>query len=187
MYNNTPSSLFFILSAILETLLIRHRRKAKRFGPSPVNGYTSGYGKTKGFFGRFQRKKQPTDLSDNPNALPEHPHPDDLNRVSYGTEQTRVNTSHGHPHDDPDTLPPTHNSPLPPMSGVNTGYRSYGYKPDSSAPGAMQGPGLRAYTHNTEFANTGSGGGRDELSVGSVPARYPPGNYRYDDGVYDRI
>lgn len=41
----------FLLSALLQILLVRHHKKEKRYGPSPANGYTSGSGK-KGFFGR---------------------------------------------------------------------------------------------------------------------------------------
>lgn len=41
----------FLLSALLQILLVRHHKKEKRYGPSPANGYTSGSGR-KGFFGR---------------------------------------------------------------------------------------------------------------------------------------
>ncbi|KAM7209147.1 hypothetical protein V8F20_000485 [Naviculisporaceae sp. PSN 640] len=173
--------LFFIASAILEALLMRHRRKARRFGPSPINGYTSGYGKTtshhhKGglwsrIFGRKSRR-QGTDLTDNSNALPEHTHPADLhdnNRASYYTGTTTGTTA------PEDTLPPTHNTPAgQPMSGVNTGYGSYGYKPE--------GTHEPAYTHHSEYAGAPNTG----VTSPSSPVRYPPGNYRYDDGVYER-
>lgn len=43
----------FLLSALLQMLLVRNRKKEQRYGPSPANGYTSGSGK-KGFFGRKQ-------------------------------------------------------------------------------------------------------------------------------------
>ncbi|KAI2621717.1 hypothetical protein GGR54DRAFT_599489 [Hypoxylon sp. NC1633] len=77
----------FIISALLEMALIRHRRKERRFGPSPANNYTSGYGKRRGLFGLFGRR-EPAETS-NPNALPSHPGPDDL-RTSYNTETTAV-------------------------------------------------------------------------------------------------
>ncbi|KAI9792932.1 MAG: hypothetical protein M1816_001254 [Peltula sp. TS41687] len=41
----------FLLTALLQVLLVRHHKKEKRYGPSPANGYTSGSGK-KSFFGR---------------------------------------------------------------------------------------------------------------------------------------
>ncbi|KAI5865465.1 hypothetical protein GGS23DRAFT_427716 [Durotheca rogersii] len=79
--------LFFILSAILEVVLVRHRRKEQRFGPSPANDYTSGYARRKGLFGRFRRRK--TVETTNADGLPEHTHPDHL-RQSYNTETTAV-------------------------------------------------------------------------------------------------
>ncbi|KAK3325511.1 hypothetical protein B0H66DRAFT_126958 [Apodospora peruviana] len=176
---------FFLLSALLEFALVRHRRKEKRYGPSPVNDYTSGYGKKPrgGIFG-FGRKRH-TGMTDDPNRLPEHPHPD-LVRDSYGTEQTRIGTSHG-PHDmHPDALPPTHNQPA--MSDIGGRYGNHTYKMDQASP---------SYGHiqHDEYANTGTtgtgtapappGGGLTHPSA--APVQFPAGNYRYDDGVYDRI
>jgi len=83
---------FFIISALIEVALGRHRQREKRFGPSPANDYTSGYPKKKGILGFFGRNKRHTGLSENSNALPEHPHPDQV-RPSYATEQTRVGTA----------------------------------------------------------------------------------------------
>lgn len=80
------------MSALVEFALVRNRRKEKRFGPGPANGYTSGYGskRRRGIFG-FGRKRGMTNDS---NTLPEHTHPADV-RDSYATEQTRVGDSHG--------------------------------------------------------------------------------------------
>ncbi|KAI1352551.1 hypothetical protein F5Y01DRAFT_279691 [Xylaria sp. FL0043] len=78
---------FFIISALLEVVLVRHRRKESRFGPSPDNNYTSGYGKRGGFFSRFRRRKSGSEEAINPNTLPEHTHPDQI-RPSYNTEST---------------------------------------------------------------------------------------------------
>jgi hypothetical protein len=36
----------FIITALLQVLLVRHRKKEKRYGPSPANNYTSGTGRT---------------------------------------------------------------------------------------------------------------------------------------------
>ncbi|KAL7625037.1 hypothetical protein AAE478_004251 [Parahypoxylon ruwenzoriense] len=78
---------FFILSALLEVVLVRHRRKEQRFGPSPANNYTSGYARRRGIFGRFRRQKT-ADTTEG-NVLPEHPNPDQM-RQSYNTEATAV-------------------------------------------------------------------------------------------------
>ncbi|KAI0011172.1 hypothetical protein F4779DRAFT_245420 [Xylariaceae sp. FL0662B] len=79
---------FFVFSALLEVVLVRHRRKESRFGPSPANNYTSGYGKRRGIFGLFRRRQTAEDNMD-PNVLPEHTHPDQV-RPSYNTETTAV-------------------------------------------------------------------------------------------------
>ncbi|KAJ9148334.1 Membrane-associating domain-containing protein [Pleurostoma richardsiae] len=80
---------FFIFSALVEVALVRHRRKEHRFGPSPNNNYTSGYGtrRRRGLFG-FRRNRG-VDTDPNANELPEHPHPEQV-RDSYATETTRV-------------------------------------------------------------------------------------------------
>ncbi|KUI56816.1 hypothetical protein VP1G_04129 [Cytospora mali] len=80
---------FFIFSALSEVLLARQRKKEKRFGPSPANNYTSGYGsRRRGLFG-FRRNRATAGTADDPNALPTHTHPDQV-RDSYNTEATRV-------------------------------------------------------------------------------------------------
>ncbi|KAI1180807.1 hypothetical protein F4777DRAFT_527072 [Nemania sp. FL0916] len=78
---------FFLISAFVEVILIRHRRKEHRFGPSPANNYTSGYGKRGGFFSRFRRRKGSEEEAINPNALPEHTHPEHVN-ASYNLDST---------------------------------------------------------------------------------------------------
>lgn len=80
---------FFVFSAALELALLRHHRKEKRFGPSPANDYTSGYGsKRRGIFG-WRRNRAGTGMSQDPNTLPQHSTPADV-RDSYATETTRV-------------------------------------------------------------------------------------------------
>ena len=71
----------------MEVVLVRHRRKENRFGPSPANNYTSGYGAKKGFLGRFRRNNKSDTF--NANALPEHATPEQI-RSSYNTEATAV-------------------------------------------------------------------------------------------------
>ncbi|KAI0119910.1 hypothetical protein GGR51DRAFT_1386 [Nemania sp. FL0031] len=75
---------FFLISAFVEIILVRHRRKEHRFGPSPANNYTSGYGR-RGFFGRFSRRKHSEEEAINPNVLPEHTHPEQV-RPSYNAD-----------------------------------------------------------------------------------------------------
>ncbi|KAM5342592.1 hypothetical protein ACJ41O_013558 [Fusarium nematophilum] len=84
--------IFFVFSILMEVALARHHRKEKRFGPSPANNYTSGYGSKGGFFGRLFRRKKADDAEDG-TTLPEHTHPDQLNdmRQSHATERTAVN------------------------------------------------------------------------------------------------
>lgn len=81
--------IFFIVSILVELVLVRHRRKEQRFGPSPANDYTSGYAPRRRFFGLFRRKHAPVDTED-PNKLPAHTSPDEV-RPSYNTEATAVN------------------------------------------------------------------------------------------------
>lgn len=47
-----PCSCLFLISAALEIVLSRARKREKRYGPSPANNYTSGYGKQ-----RFWQRK----------------------------------------------------------------------------------------------------------------------------------
>ncbi|KAI1462331.1 hypothetical protein F4805DRAFT_129965 [Annulohypoxylon moriforme] len=84
---------FFVFSAVLEVVLVRHRRKEQRFGPSPANNYTSGYAKRRGLLGLFRRKRTDADAED-PNALPAHTQPDQM-RQSYNTEATAVGPEAG--------------------------------------------------------------------------------------------
>lgn len=50
------AALLFICTAVMQVMLVRHHKKEKRYGPSPSNNYTSGYGK--GRFSSFGRKKK---------------------------------------------------------------------------------------------------------------------------------
>jgi len=43
---------FFLITALMQIALVRNHKKEKRFGPSPSNNYTSGYGRGKGLFAR---------------------------------------------------------------------------------------------------------------------------------------
>lgn len=165
--------IFFLMSALAEIALIRHRRKAKRFGPGPANGYTSGYGskRGRGLFG-FGRKRNNTGATEDPNALPTHTDPSQV-RDSYATDQTRVG-------DD---------------AAVSNGttYNKYGesgYTAPTAAATTTDNPYYSApqtapvnpYRSEPNSGITGSGPGTSMHDT--APAQYPSGNYRYDDGVY---
>ncbi|KAK2066500.1 hypothetical protein P8C59_000312 [Phyllachora maydis] len=137
---------FSVFSALLELALVRHRRKERRFGPSPANNYTSGYGSQRGrfpLFGRGRKNRQQQQQQQqaaaaaaavDPNGLPAHTHPDQV-RDGYATGRTRVDGAGGDKYE----MGANHNA------GVITG------------------------------------------TTGVEPARYPPANYRYGDGVCDRV
>lgn len=40
-------AILFLITAAMQVALVRHHKKEKRYGPSPSNNYTSGYGKRK--------------------------------------------------------------------------------------------------------------------------------------------
>ncbi|KAL7797565.1 hypothetical protein V8C37DRAFT_399721 [Trichoderma ceciliae] len=74
---------FFLFSILMEFALTRHHQKEKRYGPSPQNDYTSGFGRRKGgFFGRFFGSRKVADASEEGNMLPQHPRPDQLNTTT---------------------------------------------------------------------------------------------------------
>ncbi|KAK4680041.1 hypothetical protein QC764_209500 [Podospora pseudoanserina] len=91
--------ILFALSCLVNLALARHRKREKRFGPSPANDYTAGYGKKKNrfsaLFGRRRGGQHQTDLGPDPNALPVHTTPDEV-RNSYGTDNTRVASNQGY-------------------------------------------------------------------------------------------
>lgn len=47
----------FLCTAAMQVALVRHHKKEKRYGPSPSNNYTSGFGKRRNLFSR--KKKDP--------------------------------------------------------------------------------------------------------------------------------
>ncbi|KAI0021932.1 hypothetical protein F4780DRAFT_778205 [Xylariomycetidae sp. FL0641] len=147
---------FFLLSALVEFVLVRHRRKERRFGPSPANNYTSGYGsQRKGFFGRFRRSG--TANTEDPNALPVHTHPDQV-RPSYNTETTAV----GH---DMNTYG---------NSNGTSKYDNSGY--NNSQNGAYSAAGGYHPTTNNAAGYPTHGTAQDADPVG----------YGYSDGTYTR-
>jgi hypothetical protein len=165
---------FFIFSLFTELALARHHRKEKRFGPSPANNYTSGYGsgpgavpekrqKKPGLFARMMpgRNKHTVNETNN-NALPEHTTPADLhrpvdNRVSYNTDTTAIGNDH-----------PDH------LHKHDAGYVGHTYQDNGIAEmGAEQPP--RVYGSRPTTANAPNGP--------NAPGAHPQ-NYRYEDGIY---
>jgi len=168
--------LFFILSAIVEFALVRHRRKEKRFGPGPDNNYTDGYGKKRGFFG-LGRKRKNTGMSEDHNALPTHSTPADV-RDSYATEQTRVGTSHGGHGADGFNKHGESGYAVPPAGAPLTGTHNHHHTTQHTAPANVDG-----YQHNGASGITGSGPGTSVQDT--AVTQYPDGHYRYEDGTYN--
>ncbi|PTB62884.1 hypothetical protein BBK36DRAFT_1128091 [Trichoderma citrinoviride] len=151
---------FYILSILMEVALARHHRKEKRYGPSPRNDYTSGFGRTAststrkpGFFGRFLGGRKVVDASEEGNMLPAHPQPDQLNAHHHHADNNDISNPYVH-------------------TDYNNKYETgYGYS-------GVTGPA--ATTNTTAYA--GAGG----YAAPQGTAGYgQPVNYRYDDGIYD--
>ncbi|ROT43176.1 hypothetical protein SODALDRAFT_375384 [Sodiomyces alkalinus F11] len=171
--------IFFLLSAVVEVFLVRHRKKEKRFGPGPNNNYTSGSGKT-GLFGWRRRRKENPALA-NDSQLPAHTHPDQV-RQSYNTEATAVGT-----HD----------------AGIYNKYGESGYGHTNgagagvgtaTATGADTGTGHGdgytndppGYTNTTGYTNTAKGTHGQVAQGDTTVPQQGYQSYRYEDGVYDR-
>ncbi|KAI0205376.1 hypothetical protein F4808DRAFT_282538 [Astrocystis sublimbata] len=116
---------FFLLSAFVEVILVRNRRKEQRFGPSPANNYTSGYGNRGGLFGRFRRRKGSEEQVINPNTLPEHTHPEQV-QSSHATDSTNSGYNKyeqsGFNHDGQTAYPDRYSG-----SHTTAGQNNYGY------------------------------------------------------------
>jgi len=52
----------FLFTALMQVALVRHHKKEKRFGPSPSNNYTSGYGQKKGLFARKNKNARDAEV-----------------------------------------------------------------------------------------------------------------------------
>jgi len=170
------SIFFYLISAILQWALARYRQREKRLG----NEYTSGYNPKKhSFFGRPKRHSANiVDPAANPNALTvQHAHPDDLfPRTSFATdEQTRVGTSHG-----PDGLNNFVTTTKPPVADDGGGLPTTTNTAAAAAPPNSTTP---YYPHPADYHQ---GGPAPPPPNAAPAANYPPANYRYDDGVYDR-
>jgi hypothetical protein len=52
------AAFLFLCTAAMQVTLVRRYKKEKRFGPSPSNNYTSGYGKHRGLFTRKSKNPE---------------------------------------------------------------------------------------------------------------------------------
>ncbi|KAK3994785.1 hypothetical protein QBC44DRAFT_322057 [Cladorrhinum sp. PSN332] len=165
------ATIFFIASCFTNIFIARNRKKEQRIGPSPANGYTSGYGKNDqtqpkkrfSFLTRLGRK-DPVTTTGNDDYLPSHATPDEIQTSFAASEQTRV-TSNGH----------TYGNGYGNGGVGNGGYASLGGVNGNGAPDKYQ-----PFVPGT--ANGGAGGAGGRYPNASAPYRQ-----EYDDGVYDRV
>ncbi|KAK4228209.1 hypothetical protein QBC38DRAFT_161053 [Podospora fimiseda] len=152
----------FLASFFTNIFLARARKKEKRIGPSPANGYTSGYGKKDqlpkkkkrfSFLARLGRK-DPVEPVSHDDYLPTHATPDEMRNSFTTSGETRV-ASNGH---------------------------TYGDRYSNGGVGAGGAPPAKYQPYAAGTANGGANG---------VAGRYPnastPYRQDYDDGVYDRV
>lgn len=158
---------FFLLSMLVEFMLVRHRRKEKRFGPSPANNYTSGYGRRNKLFDMFNKRRGTGDSGEN--TLPQHTTPEQV-RQSYNTESTAVgHDGLGHHHNKYGESGYGHEHGANGVNGVNNSQ----HVTQQPAVTGHQAPGITGQHvyHEPGMATT---------------AAQPPTGYRYNDGTYTR-
>lgn len=202
---------FFLFSLATELFLGRHRQRERRLALAGQNDFVSGEGSkyrpgesadpnppvmssanTGGFLGFLRRnttrrsRLQPAHAD--PNYLPAHTHPDDV-RENYTTETAVVS-----PEDDLAMHSYNHGSgpEYAAVSGGNHGYaetgrhQSYG---EIGHGGAALPVARNSWEHDYRPEVLEHNYRHPEPLEPSPPtpatARFPAGNYRYDDGVYD--
>ncbi|KAK4467136.1 hypothetical protein QBC42DRAFT_1723 [Cladorrhinum samala] len=152
---------FFLASTFVNLALARNRKKEQRIGPSPANGYTSGYGKpNKKRFGLFSRlgRKDPQDSTKNDDYLPSHATPDDM-RHSLATDQTRVGSG-----------------------GYSNGYGNLG-----GGGGGQYQQATTAGEAPDKYQPFVPGTAAATAAAPRYPNASAPYRQDYDDGVYDRV
>ncbi|KAK5717603.1 hypothetical protein LTR17_015956 [Elasticomyces elasticus] len=92
------AAILFLVTAAMQLLLVRNRKKEKRYGPGPDNNYTSGSGKKQG--GMFARKNKNRDMS---NEM--HEKDSEVGTVVGGTDAAMLAAAH---HD----IRPSHDSTM---------------------------------------------------------------------------
>jgi len=84
--------ILFLITAAWSVILVRHHKKEKRFGPSPSNNYTSGFGK-RGKFWQRKNKSTPHGTRDAEMATAHTAAP---GRVSHETGMTGSTMNNGY-------------------------------------------------------------------------------------------
>ncbi|KAK1826083.1 hypothetical protein QBC39DRAFT_30036 [Podospora conica] len=184
----------FIFSILTELGLIRQRRRESRFAPGPIMPGTTmpgawggedekkedGGKKAGGFWGWLTGKRKKDEsgapLAPNPDALPGHALPEDV-RQSEAVEEDRLEMAQ-----QGGWVGATRREGDGYGRGGGAGYgRGAVVVGNVDGYGNGYGHGRQAYVGGGDL---GYGGDRME----EVPlARFPPANYRYGDGVYDRV
>lgn len=153
----TSSSVFFLLSALVEIALMRHHRKEKAFGPSPANNYTAGSAPRRN---RFWQRKHRGEAAlaagglvahekRHPDSLPSHSTPADV-RNSYNTENTAVGTE----------APYNKYGTGETYTAPNAGYREPGYPAATGVVGARDSYPTTA-TNGSAYPATGTTAAHD--------------------------
>lgn len=182
---------FFIFSILTEVALARHHRKEKRFGPSPANNYTSGYGShttgataagagagaaatSGGLFSRLFHRNRDVDATADENMLPKHTTPGELG----GRPDTATGTEDRHSYAPDGYAPPEPHAAE--LSGTNPYHYVETNHPDYLPPAPKQESGYG-------YSTVGNAAGYSSSPYRAQSPPLPSQNYRYDDGIYDRV
>ena len=103
------AAFLFLCTAAMQVLLVRHHKKEKRYGPSPSNNYTSGFGKKRFGFGKKKNANTSKQMEMGAMGRPSH---------ETGMTGTTVNGAGANSYDKVDnTVPagagPTYGAPAP--------------------------------------------------------------------------
>lgn len=127
------AAFLFLITAAMQVALVRHHKKEKRYGPSPDNNYTSGYGTKRKFWQRKPKNNttatKDAELGAGGLAAPAATH--DM-RPSYETGTTMGNSA-----------PNAHEKVEQPIAGTHTGYYTQ-----------PQGTGVNPYGYSTTTTTT---------------------------------
>ena len=134
-------SFLFLVSAVLQVLLSRAQKREKRYGPSPSNNYTSGYGKRR-FWQKKNNKNKKHDaelgaVGAGALAAEEKHHHDNRNSTFRQSDDTAVasagngyggpNTKYAEP-----TVPAVHHNPDPYTRSSAAPTTSTNYEPQTT-------------------------------------------------------
>ncbi|PPJ54151.1 hypothetical protein CBER1_01042 [Cercospora berteroae] len=94
----------FLVTAAMQIVLVRHHKKEKRYGPSPSNNYTSGFGKRKFWQRKPKNATRDAEMAGGAGGLAVPANPN--NRASYDTGTTVGNNAAVHDKVDNTTYAP---------------------------------------------------------------------------------